>query len=301
MYMTQVQQGAGGVLSPVPNTLVPVDFSAFGGLLNPCAGSTTPWQTHLGSEESYLANARDFEATFYGASTPVGGANTYSTVGFNDLSSNSSSLAYNQFAMATMMRYFGKYPAAVSNSDITTNIDPYAYGYITEVKVSPAGAPVATKHMALGRAAWEMAYVMPDQKTVYGSVDDNNSGWYKFVANTAGDLTSGTLSCALFTQTSPAGGAAASSAFTISWVSMGATSDAAAMSYLGPKGNNANQLTFSDIFLVGLPTSATSGACNPGFTSVNTAYTYTVGGVTYYNECLQRTLPVLSRCSRLAC
>jgi hypothetical protein len=145
-----------------------------------------------------------------------------------------------------------------------------------------------------------MAYVMPDQKTVYGSVDAENSGWYKFVANTAGDLTSGTLSCAVFTQTTPAGGSAASSAFTIAWTSMGATSDTAAMGYLaGANGNAATQLTFSDIFSVDLPTSATSGACNAGFTSVNTAYSYAVGGVTYYNECLKRALPApaaLLRC-----
>ena len=291
MYMTQVQQGANGVLSPVPNTLVPVDFSAYGGLLNPCAGSTTPWQSHLGSEENVMADARDFEATYYGSSINVGGANTYATVGFNNLASTSyvnGNLAYTQYNLASHARYFGEYPATVTATDIQTYIDPYMYGYITEVKVVQ-GAPVATKHMALGRAAWEMAYTMPDQKTVYGSVDNDNSGWYKFVANTAGDLTSGNLYCAVFNQTSPVGGAPSSAAFTISWVNMGATSDAAAMTYVGgANGNNAAQLTFSDIFNVDLPTSATSGACNAGFTSVNVAYSYTVGGVTYYNECLKR-------------
>lgn len=134
---------------------------------------------------------------------------------------------------------------------------------------------------------------MPDQKTVYGSVDAENSGWYKFVANTAGDLSAGTLSCAVFNQTSAVGSSAASSTFTISWTSMGATSDAAAMGYVGgANGNAATQLTFSDIFSVDVPTSATSGACNAGFTSVNTAYSYTVGGVTYYNECLKRAFPL---------
>lgn len=155
MYLSQVKVGANGVLAPVPGTLVPVDFSAYGGLLNPCAGSTTPWQSHLGSEESYLQNARDFEATYFGASTSVGGSNTYTTVGYNSLTANSASVAYYQFQQALMMRYFGKYPSATAASDITTNLDPYMYGYITEVSVSAAGAPVATKHMALGRAAWE--------------------------------------------------------------------------------------------------------------------------------------------------
>ena len=138
-----------------------------------------------------------------------------------------------------------------------------------------------------------MAYVMPDQKTVYGAVDDNNAGWYKFVANTAGDLSAGTLSCAAMTQTTPAGGAPSGAAFNISWISMGATSDTAAITYVGgANGNNANQLTFSDIFSVDVPTSPTSGACNAGFTSVNIGYSYKIGSTTYYNECLQRALPV---------
>ena len=288
LLAAQVVQGANGVLTAKPGTLQPVDFSAYGGIIRPCAGSTTPWQSHLGSEESIMVNARDFEATFYGASTPVGGSNTYTTVGYNSLASSSGSV------LLQMMRYFGEYPATVINSDITTNIDPYMYGFINEVKVVN-GAPVATKHMAMGRNPWEMAYVMPDQKTAYGSVDDNNAGWFKFVANTAGDLSAGTLSCALFTQTAPtAGGAASGLTFNINWISMGATSDSAAMGFVGgANGNNANQVTFSDIFNVDLPTSATSGACNAGFTSVNTGYSYTVNGVKYYNECLQRALPLV--------
>ena len=285
-------QNANGVLAPTPGTLVPVDFSAYGGLLNPCAGSTTPWQSHIGGEESILVNARDFEATYFGASTPVGGSNTYTTVGFNNLAVSSSSLSYYQMQLATLVRYFGEYPATVTATDIATYIDPYMYGYIVEVKVVN-GAPVATKHMALGRNAWEMAYVMPDQKTVDGAVDDTNAGWYKFVANTAGDLSTGTLSCAAMTQTSPVGGAPSGAAFNISWISMGATSDTAAMTYVGgANGNNANQLTFSDIFSVDVPTSPTSGACNAGFTSVNIGYSYKIGSTTYYNECLQRALPV---------
>ena len=151
----QVVQNANGVLTPKPNTLVPVDFSAYGGLLNPCAGSTTPWQSHIGGEESILVNARDFEATYFSATTSVGGSNTYNTVGFNSLTANSASLSYNQMQLATMVRYFGEYPATVTANDIATYIDPYMYGYIVEVKVV-SGAPVATKHMSMGRNAWEV-------------------------------------------------------------------------------------------------------------------------------------------------
>ena len=37
----------------------PLDFSAHGGVWVPCAGSVTPWETHLGSEE-YEPDAKDF-------------------------------------------------------------------------------------------------------------------------------------------------------------------------------------------------------------------------------------------------
>ena len=295
MYMAQLVQGTNGVLTAKAGTLQPVDFSAYGGLSRPCAGSTTPWQTHLGSEETTMANARDFEATFYGATTPVGGSNTYTTVGYNNLASSAG------MGLLDMIRFFGEYPATVTNTDVTNYIDPYMYGYINEVKVVN-GAPVATKHMSMGRMPWEMAYVMPDQKTVYSGVDSDNAGFFKFVANTAGDLSAGTLSCAAFNQTSPAGGPTSGIQFTMSWISMGATSDSAAMGFVGgANGVNANQVTFSDIFNVDVPTSATSGTCNPGFFSVNTAYTYQIGGVApmYYNECLQRALPASHTHSRL--
>ena len=37
----------------------PLDFSAHGGVWTPCAGSVTPWQSHIGSEE-YEPDAKAF-------------------------------------------------------------------------------------------------------------------------------------------------------------------------------------------------------------------------------------------------
>ena len=62
----------------------------------------------------------------------------------------------------------------------------------------------------------------------------------------------------------------------------------------------AQQLTFSDIFNVDLPTvsgnGAGTGVCNPGFVSVNAGYgSYKApfsGSNTYYHECLKRASPV---------
>lgn len=42
-----------------PAAVQPVDWSALGGLWNPCAGSRTPWGSHLGGEE-YEPDARPF-------------------------------------------------------------------------------------------------------------------------------------------------------------------------------------------------------------------------------------------------
>ncbi|MDD5031188.1 MAG: hypothetical protein PHH58_17115, partial [Rhodoferax sp.] len=51
MTLTELKQAKDGKLSVVKQN--PVDFSGVDGLWIPCAGSQTPWNTHLGSEEDY--------------------------------------------------------------------------------------------------------------------------------------------------------------------------------------------------------------------------------------------------------
>jgi hypothetical protein len=62
------------------------------------------------------------------------------------------------------------------------------------------------KHMAMGRLAIELPYVMPDQKTVYITDDGTNVmlGMYKMTKK--GDLSCGSLYGAKFNQTSSVGG-----------------------------------------------------------------------------------------------
>lgn len=55
MYITELSQDENGKLTAV-NTKN-IDFSKFGELWIPCAGSVSPWRTHLGSEE-YESDAR---------------------------------------------------------------------------------------------------------------------------------------------------------------------------------------------------------------------------------------------------
>jgi secreted PhoX family phosphatase len=272
MYMMQLNMAANGELSVTPGSLTAIDWSASGGILNPCAGSTTPWQSHLGSEESVGLDGRDFAGTFLGVT---------SLSGYNTVSINSTSTS----GVPVIMRYFGVYPNTLTPAVVVQNLQPYNYGYINEVVVTGPGAYTTKKHYAMGRTPWEMAYIMPDNKTVYGASDKTNGMFNKFVSNTAGDLSSGTLYCAAMTQTS----AANAGSFTINWLSMGALSDATIAGWVGATANAtvAAGLSFDDIFVTDLPTGNVTGACNAGFISVNTGYSYKVAGVTYYNECLK--------------
>lgn len=77
--------------------------------------------------------------------------------------------------------------------------NPYRYGYIVEV-TDPTGTPSPIKRLALGRFSHENAVVMPDRRTVYQSDDGERGVLFKFVADRAGDLRSGTLFAARMRQ-----------------------------------------------------------------------------------------------------
>lgn len=75
LYLTELSQDqSSGQLSAVSTRAL--DLSGINGIVSPCAGSVTPWQSHLGSEED-APNARaarpDYMATFFGGGTTVGG------------------------------------------------------------------------------------------------------------------------------------------------------------------------------------------------------------------------------------
>jgi hypothetical protein len=170
MYLTELEQKSDGKLLPVRTR--PLDFSHVQGGWVHCAGSVSPWGTHLGSEE-YEPDAKQWR--------------------------DGTISDYN----AAMAAYFGA--AATAEADM----NPYAYGYTVEVKVNHYDSVEVTKHYAMGRIALELAYVMPDRKTAYLSDDGTNVGLYRFVANHEGDLSSGTLWAAQWNQISGAGVGAA--------------------------------------------------------------------------------------------
>lgn len=233
MYLTELDQDPDtGMLTPVSTQNV--DFSEWGGLWVPCAGSVTPWGTHLGSQE-YPPDAR----TYAEAETP------------DDLPD------YDK----PMYRYFGivdPFADSVTLEQIKAVFNPYAYGYPMEVEVFEDATYNVTEHYAMGRVALELAYVMPDRRTAFLTDDGTNVGLFMFVADEPGDLSAGRLYIAQWNQTGTENGGTAN----IQWMPMGhATHEEIAAAV-------DSGVTFDDIFATAEP--ADDYTCPVGYTSVNT-------------------------------
>ncbi len=168
----------------------PIDFSSVDGLWTPCAGSVTPWNTHLGGEE-YEPDARAF-----GEATTTAKVDAF---------------------FAPQALYFKLDPTTATIDQMKATLDPYKYGYPVEIAIAGAGTTQVSKHYAMGRKANELAYVMPDKKTVYMTDDGDNTGFFMFVAKTAGDLSVGTLYAHKWKQTSDVDGGSADS----EWIQLG--------------------------------------------------------------------------------
>lgn len=82
-----------------------------------------------------------------------------------------------------------------------TTANPYHYGHLPEVKVNTDGTGSIKKYYNQGRYSRELVQVFPDNRTLIGGDDANNGGLFMFVADVAGDLSSGTLYVAKYTST----------------------------------------------------------------------------------------------------
>jgi len=194
MYLTKLKQDRRTGKLTAKRTR-PLDFSDVKGGWVHCAGSVTPWGTHLGSEE-YEPDAKQWiEGTVD---------------------------SYN----AQMATYFGADPA-----DALTVMNPYDYGYPVEVKVKNFKNATVAKHYAMGRVALELAYVMPDDKTSYMTDDGTNVGLFRFVADEAGDLSAGTLWVAQWSQKSDTGIAGMGEA-KLNWINLGHATNEQVLSWI---------------------------------------------------------------------
>ena len=224
MYVNELTQASDGKLSVTPGTLKYISQKDdFGGWVH-CAGMTTPWQSHLGSEE-YEPDARPDSPYPYTA---------------------------NGYYTESTAKYW---------NGVDADNSPYYYGWTPEVTIDANGDAVYTKHYSMGRVAHELAYVMPDEKTVYLTDDGTNGGLYMFVADTAADLSAGTLYAAKWTQTSDVGLGEA----IITWINLGHATDADIKTIVSAK------KSFSDIFDTEVPDGTTGACATAGFTSVNTS------------------------------
>jgi hypothetical protein len=113
----------------------------------------------------------------------------------------------------------------------------------------------------MGRMAWELPYVMPDKKTVYGGDDGSFRGMFRYVATTAEDLTAGKLYAAKLTQTSADNGGS----FTIEWKPLytGAGTTAVAVTDAEINTLIAGGIKFSDMIDYVAPV---SNVCAAGYT-----------------------------------
>lgn len=173
-----------------------LDFSSVNGTWVNCFGTLSPWGTPLSSEELYFDNTADW--------------------------------------YDTTAQYFSN-PQAVAEyrgfpTDGSGNWgNPYDYGYIVEIGTN---GTVATANIAdvavnklelMGRFSHENAIVMPDQRTVFLSDDGTGTILFKFIADTAGDMSSGTLYAAKVTQSDSKEPTEA--AFAVSWVEVGSETE----------------------------------------------------------------------------
>ena len=172
VYCSTLQQRDDGRLQATATRAL--KLQALHGTWLPCAGSVTPWGSHLGSEE-YEPDAR----VFFEAADAGLRADHY---------------------LSLMTRYFGYSPEARA-VQLAGAFNPYRYGFAVEHSVQGSCDAVTSKRRyAMGRLSMELAYVMPDRRTVYLTDDGDFGGFYMFIADRAGELESGRLFAARWQQ-----------------------------------------------------------------------------------------------------
>ncbi len=167
-----------------------LDLSSVNGGWVLCFGSMSPWGTPLLAEELYFSNTRSWNDETY-------------------------NYHYDQERLED---YLGYYP------------NPYDYGYIMEIENSATTDPDFIKHFSMGRFSHENAQVMPDERTVYLSDDGYDTVLFKFVADTVGDLSSGTLYAARVTQDD--GSDSATTGFDVEWMEMASSSNSVIQTWI---------------------------------------------------------------------
>ncbi len=210
-----------------PNTLkvksiTPIDFSSVAGTIINCAGSQTPWNTHLGGEEDYELNS--IYSVSAGGKNPAYVQCTKDSNGY--FTGNDVNGKYNYFCgyVGSVQRYLKDLNIDPNNGYLGDKFNLYNYGYIIEVAYTNGKWDVA-KHYITGKYTPEMAVVMPDRKTLYMTDDGDYKGLYKLVLNQPQNGFNknwcGTLYAAKVKQLSDQNGGT----FDVSWIELGRACD----------------------------------------------------------------------------
>ena len=187
------------------------------GLWITCAGSLSPWNTHLSSEEY------EPDAWMVKLRKTKGSALTTTEVPWTDAQLNTASNNVND-SLSKFIEFSRNTFDTSTTTEANTTARPYNYGHVPEVTVNPDGTGSIKKHYCLGRISRELVQVMPDNKTVLMGDDYVGGGMFMFIADKETDLSAGTLYAAKLTQDATVttnGGK-----FAVSWIKLGsATSD----------------------------------------------------------------------------
>ncbi len=214
------------------STIRQIDFSGVNGLWIPCAGSRSPWNTHLGSEE-YEPDARCESDTAYAAAaggTCLSGEHTARMNAFRTL--------------------YGE-----------TAASPYNYGRVPEVTIALDGSSTVQKWYTLGRISREKVQFFGDSRTAIQGDDGTYTMMTMFVADKAKDLSAGSLYAAKWTQLSPTAALAVANGGkgVLTWIKLGHTTHATIKAAVDAG------VKFSDLFDVDTTNGATPAA---GFTRI---------------------------------
>eukprot|EP00210_Caulerpa_lentillifera_P005859 g5603.t1 len=211
-------------LTPISAAIV--DWSLWGGLWRSGGGTVSEWNTYI-SGEIHEPNALDFLG--YQCIT-----------GFSSCFKSQAEDSF--YESIRFLRYNGVYVKDLKNrfEAIEKNFNPYNFGYAYEVRVNKEGCVNPQKYLTLGRFSHGGISIMPDGKTVYMTdYTEGRSvggGFYRFVADKAQDLTSGSLYAAKF-ESIPG----SNSRFKVNWILLGHASNEELR-------QRARKLKFIDIF-----------------------------------------------------
>eukprot|EP00939_MAST-03C_sp_MAST-3C-sp1_P004710 g4710.t1 len=148
-------------------------------------------------------------------------------------------------------------------SNIRNVFKPYLYGYPLEIVVTDFDTVVPAKRFAMGRRSNELQFVMPDRKTVYMTDDGTNTMLTRFVSDEPGDLSSGRLYVARFSQISAIDGGH----FDVTWIDLGHASDAEIRDAV----ESGARTRFVDIFDFAEPDELNGTCPSGGYVSINAA------------------------------